>query len=455
MDSTFPFLKLPREIRDLTYELLVSTPYTLTYIDNDDYDDPYRPLFAQSTAILLVNKQTSAEARDVFYSKNEFVVVRFVGGTEQLVSRFNDPLVFPAFGQRQRIDSVDPVLNITIQTFSDRPEDADKSKIYTLLTTTDAIDNIIKSLWNYMCDGSPGPNESLDLALNFRAQNPLRRKVLHEHVLKPWDQVFGFKEISLEGDIDQNLQEHLSAYMKLGPHPDDVIRYLELYRRRAEDYQKRKLYYHAGWYWKHLHWYWVYNAWGPERYNEWSNEPRLFKYDLDDALEATHPMIVRSMLENVKAGIQLQSYNQAGYDVMRSFEWIKNHDSFASLKVNAREVQLVKARLFLCDAVVSVGFPEEGYGEIAFKHLDSAVTFFIHANNQYHMDLTNLKDKLCWAIDTYFMNLGLPHRYKQQVWLDSKNHTDKKVSREGWPTFWEWLDSTEVLRIEDETQDVP
>jgi hypothetical protein len=229
----------------------------LNYIDNDHYAYAYRPLFDQSTAILLVNRQISAEAREIFHSKNEFIVIRFVGSTDQFLSKFHDPNIFPAFGQRQRIDLVDPVLNVTIQSFSDNPEDVDDDKIYTLLTTVDAIDNIFEELWDYMSDGSPGFNEIMNLTLNFQTKNSSRRKFLHEHILKPWEQVWTFQEVTLKGDIDQDLLEHVTTAMKSGLHPNDMIRYFELYQRMAEDFQKQRLYYHAGWYWNHLYWYWL------------------------------------------------------------------------------------------------------------------------------------------------------------------------------------------------------
>jgi hypothetical protein len=72
--SPFPFLRLPREIRDCIYRHLLSSRLTFTHAayKYGDYRWPVR--FAP--AILRANKQISEEASRVLYTENDFVVLK-------------------------------------------------------------------------------------------------------------------------------------------------------------------------------------------------------------------------------------------------------------------------------------------------------------------------------------------------------------------------------------------
>jgi hypothetical protein len=451
--STFPFLELPREIRDLIYEMLLTTPYTFTYTASLTANCLSRPFFTQSTAILLTNKQISAEAQEIFYARNEFICLRFVGRTPQYLAKHSSFSDLPAFPPCPRRDLLDPVLTVTIEILSDDREDDDNGQFYTLLTTVEAIDNILEGVWDCMMDKSPSFDERLTVALEFQNKNPLRRQFLHEHILKPWDQLWAFKDITLEGDIDNDLLAHLAAYMESGLHSSDILRYLELYQRKAETYQKRKLYHHAAWCWNHLHRYWLYNHHATHLVNTETWETLYtFSGNLTCALKSTQPIILRMTLEMMKISFHLRDYHRAERYVRNGLDQIM-YPPLGLSGIDERELYLVKAGLFLCRTVVNV---ECGDHTSAFKYLNSAARDFVNSNTRHHMDLTDIKDKLCWAIDKYFIDVGLPdRRCMGKKWLVSENHTDTKVSREGWPTLWEWLDPTEVLRTEDEWEDIP
>jgi hypothetical protein len=288
--------------------------------------------------------------------------------------------------------------------------------------------------------------------LKFRNMNPFRRQFLHDHILKPWDQAWGFKNFSFEGDIDSDTLEHLISYIGTGPQPEDMIRYFQFYQRRAEDYQKRKLYRHAGWYWNHLHDYWECHFEGDRDINNNTNKPPLLKYRLRKALKSTYPMILRTMLERVKVCLHLQNYPEAENYVRQSLLHI-DHPLVSLSRMDEREFYLVTAGLFLCRAVVYIACGDESR---ALKDLDCAVENITNSNTRYHLDLIDIKFKLFWAIDTYFTNWGhRDRRDDQKEGLNSKNHIDDKVSREGWRTFWEWVDITELLRTEDEWEGIP
>jgi hypothetical protein len=432
------FLRLPQEIRDYIYEMLVTTAWTYDYIDGETAYCMYRPIFDQCPAILLVNKRISAEARRIFYTKNEFIVFKLLGRRGQTLKDYISDVHLPYFNILYNRDLVDPVLTVTIRSLCREKDDHMEDKEFTLITTTEAIHNIIEQFWTYIMEGEPFFDQTLYINLHFRNKNPSTRLYLAEHILRPWDQVQGFKKVSLTGDIDEALARHLEDHMIMGPHPNDIDRNLELYQRLAEDHQKRKLYRHAAWFWAHLYFYWEYHDYNDTDIN--TGLPRsLFKRDIKSTLVAAQPLLLKMMLEKIKCSLLLQNYGNCSWDVYEAKEWIWDERYVNHFGLDQQGLWMVKAKVLLCSCLASVGAHDTD-GSVA-QDLKAAVKAFMKGTAQSQKGSRDVHDRFCWAIDNYFVNLGSPLRYTQKQWLKSKNHTDKEVSREGWLTFWEGMNS--------------
>lgn len=71
----FPFLRLPRELRDKVYGYALQQPYTLEFSDKSETlhqpgGEEYRP----NLELFLLSRDTYLESREVFYSQTEFVL---------------------------------------------------------------------------------------------------------------------------------------------------------------------------------------------------------------------------------------------------------------------------------------------------------------------------------------------------------------------------------------------
>jgi hypothetical protein len=441
------FLRLPQEIRDYIYEMLVTTPWTFDYVEGVNAYCMYRPIFDQSPAILLVNKQILAEARRIFYTKNEFIVVRLLGSRAQSMVQYVKTIHVPNFAIRHNQKLVEPVLTVTIRSLSEEtviirsrfPEEDDvylEEEEFTLVTTTQAIHSIIERVWSYIMEGEPSFDETLHLSLHFRNKNPSRRSYLEEQILKPWDQIQGFKKVTLTGDFDQGLTRHLEEYMVMGPQPGDIDRYVKFYQSLGDDYQQRKLYRHAGWFYGHLYSYWQYHDYNDTHMR--TGRPRnLFKHDFKRNLTAALPIMIKMFLEKMKVSLHLQNYNNSAWDVYDAEQWIKDERYVDDYGLDQQGLWVARAQILLCGCLISIGAHVTD-GSLT-KDLRAAVRAFMKGNVQSHKGSKDVHDQLCWAIDNFFIDRNSPLRYTQKQWLKSKNHTDKKVSREGWPTLWEWI----------------
>jgi hypothetical protein len=227
----------------------------------------------------------------------------------------------------------------------------------------------------------------------------------------------------------------------MGPHPSDIDRYVKFYVRLAEGYQKQKLYCHAGWFWIHLYAYWQYHD-----YNDihpFTGRPRdLFKHDFVNSLVAAQPIMMKLMLEKVKCSLRLPNYDNDLWGLIDANDWIKDGRYIHNFGLDSRGLSVLRAQILLCSSLASIVCPQKDSTVVG--DLKAAVKAFVKGIAQprkEHKDVyKDVHDKLCWAIDNYFIDLDSPLRYTSKHWLNSWNHTDNlEVSREGWPTFSEWV----------------
>jgi hypothetical protein len=68
------FLRLPLEIRDKIYRVLLTTPYCIQLSSTKT-----SLKFCLSTDILLANKQISTEATRVLWKENDFIILKLNG----------------------------------------------------------------------------------------------------------------------------------------------------------------------------------------------------------------------------------------------------------------------------------------------------------------------------------------------------------------------------------------
>ncbi|KAK6527643.1 hypothetical protein TWF694_004625 [Orbilia ellipsospora] len=112
MESAFPFLLLPRELRDQIYSLLLflppppAPPSSTTY---SEFIDSYRPskVPAENLTVLRLNRQIHDEAAKVLYSDNIFAIQIAVGDRVAISVRAYDTreVVIPEPGYDPNVDT--------------------------------------------------------------------------------------------------------------------------------------------------------------------------------------------------------------------------------------------------------------------------------------------------------------------------------------------------------------
>jgi hypothetical protein len=145
-----PFLKLPLEIREIVYHMLLTTScnYVVALQEKRTPMDRKKYLisndrFNLSPAILQVKKQISTEATRFLYAANDFIffdirIIDIYPG-----ERFE---TIPAFKGLSR-EVIKPVLRITIATEGE--DQRIKQRWISLITTPEAMPRLFANLWTH------------------------------------------------------------------------------------------------------------------------------------------------------------------------------------------------------------------------------------------------------------------------------------------------------------------
>jgi hypothetical protein len=212
------FLRLPLEVRDMIYRMLLITPYCTEVAQNG-----WSLKFHLWPAILLINKQISAEALRILYHENDFVI--FTVALFRLCVEH-----VPSFRRLNEEQVINPVLQATVETAVDMPENYywGPRLMVTLITTIDDLQPITSALWNLERGRSPrramvNPHHGdLTLKLHFNAKSPALYEFLSNLVLKPWERINGFRGLALTSDIKEPMRKHLEKYILEGPFLDEL-----------------------------------------------------------------------------------------------------------------------------------------------------------------------------------------------------------------------------------------
>jgi hypothetical protein len=299
-------LKLPLELRDLIYRMLLTTPYCTQFSTTKGY--PLGPVleFHLHTEILLVSKQISAEATRILHQGNDFILLKTSGLKLSLdqVPKFKLP-------SKNRIPR--PLLRIEISV-------ADCSRVEvcnfkTLITTPERLPAIICAIWKIEYDnprGSAVHQRNLSLTLDFNLKAQAKYEALSDLLLKPWDMVSGLQKLELRGDIKEPMRERLEKSIVIGPFPSEVAARLKEHHYLAERQFQQKNYDVAQWRWHLLGKYWGY------LFNLITNRmPRsriIERRGFKDVLRDSLPMVFEGRLMLIKACLYQSKYRDVtGY----------------------------------------------------------------------------------------------------------------------------------------------
>lgn len=150
MEPTFPFLKLPGEIRNDIYRLLLSPKHVgLKSIacrqapENHGHTERQKQWYNFQPSILRTNRQTYNEASAIFRSENIFIIIRFQAS--HLPHAFAPAMTLPTCGQMYQ------QVAATITLRSTNAEAADHPFVERLYALQDLESTIPYDLMAYQC----------------------------------------------------------------------------------------------------------------------------------------------------------------------------------------------------------------------------------------------------------------------------------------------------------------
>jgi hypothetical protein len=210
------FFKLPLEVRDMIYKMLLTTPYC-TY----NFLQGFSLRFHLHPEILRVNKQISEEATRTLYQENRFIILQVEG-------LYLDLKEMPAFRRLSEDRITNPLLRVRVECLMERRVGTINS--INVITTSDGLQHIIAAIWNLEINSRTRKYQfhrqvyhgDLDLTLDFNPTRLPRFDALTDLTLKTFEKVNGFRRLVLKGNLKASTIEHLRKHIMEGPFPDDV-----------------------------------------------------------------------------------------------------------------------------------------------------------------------------------------------------------------------------------------
>jgi hypothetical protein len=428
------FLRIPLEIRDEIYRMLVTTPYC-THLTSTGTSLE----FQLSRKIILVNKQVFMEAIRVFLEENDFIILKTTG--LDLV-----PEDIPAFKFLTENKVTKPVLRVEVELVeeSHRRHGIPSN---TLITTSEGLQPIITALWQLKgmvlrsnMTGSifmPLHPSDLIISLSFNGKSAIHFEDLKNLVLKPWELLHGVRNLSLTGDIGDVMYHQLQRSMLEGPFRADVATTLAKYHSMGQDELALKNYIAA------RRWWTLYEDYCRHLTNLRSDP--LVKLgmgtDANNSLwDQLWIQFKRTYFEG-KLGTTISYVRELRYREA-ALVALKDHDvRMLPFDVFFTMNPLLRAKFYLCEALAhtALGEIEEG-----MKCLVSAARMLRRsaASCTRTMTLQMIYDNLEISVNKELENLTSPFRCNIPVTMVENPSVDGQADM-GNLSFWEWLDLQE------------
>jgi hypothetical protein len=436
------FLRVPLEIRDSIYRLLLTTSScTSLKKSGRSFHLTIRGIYLKfqfCTSIIRANKQVSVEATRVLWEENAFVILKFVGMNLNLSE-------VPAFKHLTEDKVRNPVLRAEIRCVPSTQYGYYYSgQTGTIITTAEGIQPIISTLWKLKRNSTHvimTPPSEWSISLDFKVEASLRREVLGNVVLKPWGKLHGIKELALTGDIGDSMHRNLQQGMLEGPFSTEAAMNLREYYLLGEKEMIQKNHRAAEWFWALFEGYWRHLRKLIEGDTPKSHEMKDTNNQLWNSLWIeSNRMFLEENFELMKTYLHQLKYEEVVWGVRKVLyecHWSPSPNYTIKSPV-------LNAKFFLGDALANIALGEirRGSGSLtsAARSIFSS-GLYSNKNGSNSSILEDISELLQKAIDTELTKLNSPYRCAQRAVGRSRPwdwHVESKRS------FWEWLDLPEA-----------
>jgi hypothetical protein len=333
--SPFPFLRLPREIRDRIYQHLLSA--RLTYTDDYQRRDYSWP-FKLAPAILRANKQISGEAAQILYNENDWVVLKFTTHAQKY--RFLDG--FPNFVGLYEDQIPQPVLEITMKELA-----VESLPQRTFIFTLEAFPYLIEQLWNKATIFNFYESMIFEIFLFNKA--PSRHTFLNNQIVRSFDQIQGFTVLIFHGDIDTDVVRHVTGCMTLGQDLQAVCAKMADLFSRGENSFIRKDFTLASRYWDQLSSFWTYHQCHYLFLRTRHTPSSTTRYSIPDLMEATLTIILKMDLGQRMIDLHDKQYQGPANNAQNFLDLVVRLINQYSLNFNIPPV--LQAKFWICKSV--------------------------------------------------------------------------------------------------------
>jgi hypothetical protein len=415
--QVFPFLRLPREIRDAIYTLLLIHPA----IERRDGEAN----FVLHSAIMFTCRQTCSEARSVLFSFTEFIVFDLRLAKPLLHSHEN-----PVFLRLKEEEVIRPVLRITIKPSEDRKTCG--SDFIPLITNVDNFMSIIENIWaDYIL--TPHFSSTLTILLEFNNMFPSRFSMLINQILLPWIHVQGFQQVLVVGDINRQLSRYIEQNAALGPSIQTVYVPMDEILAMADRYYKQSQYplaknmHRAAWRYFDYRVAWI-------EYNFRRGGPKYEAFVMKN-----FPYFVKLVWEGVKIALRLGEEFTDVLDTLKFLMKVLEENPGIS-KENVRPRVVPNAKIFICQATVNLTLGKHHDANELIKEASFWLQEFRGGTEDGYW---SYYDELKWAEYHYLEELKASSRKILKLDPTSVERPTNLASHDKYRTLWEWMELPE------------
>jgi hypothetical protein len=426
------FLKLPLEVRNEIYKVLLTTSYC-TYIKSNGTTLKFK----LCGNILQVNKEIHQEAKKILIEANDFVVFKVNGLNLQTEN-------IPVFKDLQEEKIKYPVLRVEVK-FPVRRGYIGGTD--TLITTAEGLQPLLNTLWKLDMNGlninmlDPRDSDTtvhpsdLKLSLHFSIRAPMRSEFLRNNFLKPWKRLHGIGKLTLTGDVGDQMTQLLTKNMVKGPSSTDVVCTLNTYFSLGKKETRKRNYTIAQWYWN------LYRTYC-RHLRQLRSDP-LFNHDLKDAKHKMWAEVwakFEGIFFQCKLRIMKQYIHQYNYKLVVVYAEQARCARVFPFDLSYKPSELWTAKFYLCEAMA----------HNALGDTDSTINSLVPAAKNISSSLGQggtrevryIGKCLHMSINEQLLALNSPYHNSLELPLTAQDRTDSLDGIESC-TFWDWINFPE------------
>ncbi|KAL9121800.1 MAG: hypothetical protein Q9187_001637 [Circinaria calcarea] len=197
-------LDMPPELRNLIYQMLLTTEYTFKKVSVMTGHEAHYEL---TPAVLRVNKQIYREARNILYYGNLWIIVR---GDEGIIGKPGEiGRYLPKVCRSPGKVVMQPAMCIKLSFLPSWQE----SKLVNVVMGEESIEYLIDCLWTRKLrrtnQGISNYLRHIHISLSLGRSKMCNRQQLQQRLLKPFFNVHGYGQVTLKGAIDEQFGRQL------------------------------------------------------------------------------------------------------------------------------------------------------------------------------------------------------------------------------------------------------